>query len=116
MNSLVFVVVCLAGADAMRLMNMKDQIKPVQDESLLGLNLVNANAHKTLTQLRSASENTKIKPLLDAADQGLNLVEYEAKKDAKVLSDTMKSAEDAVKHGLEAEQKILTNIAEKEKQ
>merc|ERR1719281_1035266 len=72
-----------------------------------------ANAHKTLSQLRTASENTKMKSIIDAADQGLKMVEYETKKDARVISDTMKSAEEAVKYHLENDQKRLSIEAHK---
>merc|ERR1719217_1783711 len=98
MKSYVFAVLCLTGASAMRLMKdkdadgKKDGIKPVQDKSLMGLNLagVKAKAHKTLSELRTATEHTKIKPLFDAAEQGLNFVEYKTKQDAKAVSDAVK--------------------------
>merc|ERR1719486_701701 len=95
----------------MRLMKDKEEIKPVQDESMMGLNLVksNAQAHKTLSKIREASANTKIKPLFDAAEQGLNMVEYHANKEAQVMND-------ALKYHLENDEKNIRAFAEKEKQ
>merc|ERR1719253_1405290 len=85
MKAAMFAVSCL-GSNAMRLMRQKEEIKPVQDEAMMGLNLVNTKqAHKTLNQIKEASAHTKIEPHINTAEQGLNFVQYHLENDQKNL-------------------------------
>jgi len=109
-KAVLIAALCLGG-NAMHLMKTQDmgksedkeEIKPVPAGATHALNLVEAQhqqseaAHNALHKMQQGSKNTAVQKLFDAAEQGLNMVEYESKKEAKIMSDTVKSIENEEK-------------------